>query len=61
MSLYYKGSKRKGRKLKQDLGLEITEGKKAMSKNVYSFLAEKMFHSRETEHIFAHLFLLLDW
>lgn len=61
VSLYCKGSKRKGRKLKQDLGLEISEGKKAMSKNVYSFLAQKMFHSREAEHIFAHLFLLLDW
>ena len=61
VSLYCKGSKRKGRKLKQDLGLEITEGKKAMSKNVYSSLAKKMFYSRDAEHIFAHLFLLLDW
>ena len=39
VSLYCKRSKRKGRKLKQDLGLEITEGKKPMSKEVYSFLA----------------------
>ena len=31
VSLYCKGSKRKGRKLKQDLGLEISEGKKAMT------------------------------
>ena len=61
MSLYCKGSKRKGRKLKQDLGPEITEGGKAMSKNVYRLLAKNMFYSREAEHIFAHLFLLLDW
>ena len=61
VSLYCKGSKRKGRKLKQDLGLEITEGKKPMSKEVYSFLARKLFESREAEHLFAHLFLVLDW
>ena len=30
-----------------------------MSKNVYSFLAQKMFHSREAEHIFAHQFFFL--
>ena len=61
VSLYCKGSKRKGRKLKQDLGLEITEGKKPMSKQVYSFLAKILFTSKDPEHIFAHLFLLLDW
>ena len=61
VSLYCKGSKRKCRKLKQDLGLEISEGKKAMSKAVYSFLAKKWFLSRDPEHIFAHLFLVLDW
>ena len=61
VSLYCKGSKRKGRKLKQDLGLEISEGKKPMSKEVYSFLARKLFESREAEHLFAHLFLVLDW
>ena len=53
--------KEEGQKLKQDFGLEITEGKKAMSKNMYNFLAKTMFHSREAEHIFPHLFLLLDW
>ena len=61
VSLYCKGSKRKGRKLKQDLGLEITEGKKAMSKGVYGFLAKTLFFSGDPEHIFAHLFLVLDW
>ena len=61
LALFYKGSKRKGRQLKQSLGLEISEGKKAMSKEVYSFLAKKMFISKWKEDIFAHLFLLLDW
>ena len=61
MSLYCKGSKRKGRQLKQSLGLAITEGKKPMSREVYSFIAKKMFQSEKREHIFSHLFLLLDW
>jgi len=61
LALYCKGSKRKGRQLKQSLGLVISEGKKAMSREVYSFIAKKMFTSKRKEHIFAHLFLLLDW
>ena len=61
MSLYCKGSKRKGRQLKQSLGLAISEGKKPMSREVYSFIAKKMFESGKREHIFSHLFLLLDW
>ena len=61
LALYCKGSKRKGRQLKQSLGLVISEGKKPMSKEVYSFLAKKMFISKKKEHIFSHLFLLLDW
>ena len=59
--LYCKGSKRKGRKLNQDLGLEIMEGKKDMPKEVHSFLAKKLFRSIEAEHIFVHLFIVLDW
>ena len=61
LALYCKGSKRKGRQLKQSLGLVISEGKKPMSKEVYSLLAKKMFISEKKEHIFSHLFLLLDW
>ena len=61
MLVYYKGSKRKGRHLKQSLGLVISEGKKPMSREVYSFIAKKMFISEKREHIFNHLFLLLDW
>ena len=61
MALYCKGSKRKGRQLKQSLGLVISEGKKPMSREVYSFIANKMFKSKKKEHIFSHVFLLLDW
>ena len=61
LALYCKGSKRKGRQLKQSLGLVISEGKKAMSREVYRLLAKKMFASKRKEYIFAHLFLLLDW
>ena len=60
ISLYCKGSKRKGRQLKQDLGLEISEGKKPMSQEVFSSSAKKLFTSKKKEHIFAHLFLILD-
>lgn len=61
LALYCKGSKRKGQHLKQSLGLVISEGKKPMSREVYSFLAKKMFKSKKKEHIFSHLFLLLNW
>ena len=61
LSLCNKGSKRRGKKLKQNLGLKIEEGKKPMSFQVYSFLCKKMFESDKREHVFAHLFLVLDW
>jgi phage-related protein len=43
------------------LALKLNEGKKPMSREVYSFLAQKLFESERKEHIFAHLFLVLDW
>ena len=61
ISLYFKGSKRKGRQLKQDLGLEISEGKKPMYQEVSSFLTKNFFTSKNKEHMFAHLLLILDW
>ena len=61
VSLYCKGSKRMGKSLKQGLALKISEGKKAMSRAVFSYLARMMFISSEKEHIFSHLFLVLDW
>lgn len=61
LSLYCKGSKRRGRKLKQNLGLKLEEGKKGMKRQVYSKIAELLFQSKRKEHIFAHVFLVLDW
>ena len=61
VSLYCKGSKRMGKSLKQGLALKISEGKKAMSRAVFSYMARMMFISGEKEHIFSHLFLVLDW
>ena len=61
ISLCCKGSKRKGRQLKQDIGLEISEGKKQMNQDFFSFLANKFFTSKKKEHIFARLFLILYW
>jgi len=61
ISRYVKGSKRHGRRLKQDLGLKLTEGKSPISKRVYEKTAEYLFKSEKKEHIFAHMFLILDW
>jgi hypothetical protein len=61
MSVYMKGSKRVGKNAKQSLGLSLDEGKKPMSRAVYQKLCEWLFQSSDKEHIFAHLFLVLDW
>lgn len=61
MSVYLKGSKRLGKGAKQALGLSLSEGKKPMSLTVYRKLCEWLFSSADKEHIFAHLFLVLDW
>ena len=61
ISLYSKGSNRKGTQLKQDIGLKISEVKKPMSQEVFIFLAKKLFTSKKKERVFAHLFLMLDW
>ena len=61
ISLYCKGSKRRGKKLKQDLGFDLSEGKKPMSLEVFEFLSKQLFVSKSKESIFAHLFFVLDW
>jgi len=61
MSTYMKGSKRVGKNAKQSLALSLDEGKKPMSQAVYQKLAKWLFESEDKEHIFAHLFLVLDW
>jgi len=61
LSKYIKGSKRMGRKMKQCLALKITEGKKVMTREVYTFLCKLLLVSDKKEHLFAHLFSALDW
>ena len=43
ISLYCKGSKRRGNKLKQELGLDLSEGKKPTSFEVFEFLSKQLF------------------
>ena len=40
VSLYCKITKRKGRRLGQDLGMELTDGKKLLTLQVYKYLAD---------------------
>ena len=61
ISLYCKVSKRRGNQLKQELGLNLSEGKKPMSLEVFEFLSKQLFVSKSKESIFAHLFFVLDW
>ena len=61
LSLYCSGSRRKGKQMKQGLALRLTEGKTKMNIATYKFIARHLFQSAKKEHIFAHLFLVLDW
>ena len=61
ISLYCKGFKRRGKQLKQKFGLDLSEGKKPMSLEVFEFLSKQLFVSKSKETIFAHLFFVLDW
>jgi len=61
LSVYMKGSKRLGKGAKQALGLSLAEGKKPMTLQLYRKICEWLFTSPDPEHLFAHLFLVLDW
>ena len=61
VSVYCKGSKRRGRRLKQNLGLKIREGKKELSFRCFKLIAKKLFESDKKEDVFNHTFFLLDW
>ena len=61
LSVYIKGSRRINLLAKQMLGLRLSEGKKHMTKIVYSKIAQILFESDDTQNIFAHLFFVLDW
>ena len=52
---------RRSNQLKQELGLDLSEGKKPMSLEVFEFLSKQLFVSKSNEFIFAHLFFVLDW
>ena len=41
--------------------LKITEVKRPMSFEVYKFIAKGLFELSKKEHVFVHLFLILDW
>ena len=55
------GKRRAGLKEKEGLGLSIVEGKRPLSQEAYELLAKTLFFSEKKEHIFAHVFLVLDW
>lgn len=61
MRLYIKGSKRLNNLAKQTLGLDMGEGKKPMTRAVYKRICQILSRSEQSEHIFAHLFFVLDW
>ena len=61
IALYMKGTRRTGAREKQALGLRIIEGKDPMPFAAYVKLASILACSQDTEHVVAHLFLLLDW
>ena len=58
---YIYGQKRTGCQEKKDLGLEIEEGKTSLSFDGLQLIAKIMFFSGTTEHMFSHLFLMLEW
>ena len=55
------GQRRTGSKEKQDLGLTILEGKRPISSEAYELVCKHFFYSGKPEHVFAHLFNVLDW
>ena len=58
--LYFKGSRKKGRQLNQDIGLEISEGKKTMSQEVFIFLAKKFSREiRKSIFLLVSLYIIL--
>ena len=54
ISLYCKGSKRRGKKLKQELGLDLSEHKKPTSFEVFEYLSKQLFVSKSNDSIFAN-------
>ena len=61
MEKFMAGIKRTTSNEKRALGLNISEGKKPMSKDAYGLIAKFLFTSGAPEDIEAHFILLLDW
>ena len=59
--MYKKGTRCKGARERQALGLQTTEGKDPIPLAAYTHLASILNRSNDPEHVAAHLFLLLDW
>ena len=55
------GQRRTGTKEKQDLGLSLLEGKRPISAEAYELVCKHFFYSGKVEHVFSHLFNVLDW
>lgn len=57
---FISGQRCTGLKEKQSLGLQITEGKKALSIQAYELIAKYLFYSGTKENVFGNLFYVLD-
>ena len=61
LSVFIAGKQRTGLKEKENLGLSLSEGKKALGREAFELIAKTLFVSEQKEHIFTHLFFVLDW
>ena len=61
LRIFIAGKRRAGIKEKEELGLTINEGKKPLSQDAYELISKTFFFSEKKEHVFAHVFLVLDW
>ena len=61
LSIFMGGMKREVIREKIEKGISFDEGKRPMSFEVYKRLCETLFFSEETEDVFCHLFLVLEW
>jgi hypothetical protein len=61
ISVYKRGSTRVGARQRRDLGIRFTEGKDPMPFACYELLCSILHKSKTSEHVAAHLFLILDW
>jgi hypothetical protein len=61
IGLFRKGTRRKGARERQKLGLRTVEGKDPMPHPAYVYLANVLHKSKDPKMIACHLFLLLEW